>query len=137
MRAVLFCAVLMCGCSGKPEGDKPPKDGTDQTVNPVAKLTFAELRKEYAHPIQADVKYKGKFIELTGPVWEIDSDAIGFGAMPTDRATIICKIDPAHKAEFTTVKEGKSFTLIGRVAGSHVDEITARIITLDMCRAVK
>ncbi len=135
MRQLLLCVVLGAGCSGTKE---QPKEAPGQSEKPVAKFNYEELKGEYVkQPINADVKYKGKFVEVTGPVFEMSSDTIGFSAPPSDRSVIICRIDPAHKAEFVAVKRGLPFTLIGRVVGSHQDEITETIVTLDKCRAAK
>lgn len=159
MRHLLLCVVLVVGCSGKVDGDKPGEKLTD----PSASLTDGQLLGEYEkNAIAADQKYKGKTVKLSGVVTTILPDSIGFRAVEgggdvsparyarmSDREkkhfdfgyspNVLCKIDSANKEAFATATKGKPLTIVGRVVGLTKDEdaYEGRVVILEMCQVAK
>jgi hypothetical protein len=85
--------MLLTGCSGKkdPTGDGnatdgkkessrdqgPPKDGKTSDGKPVASMTTAEFVAAYEkNAEEADEKYKGQVVELTGRVLEVFQNSV-------------------------------------------------------------
>jgi hypothetical protein len=90
----LLLAMLIVGCSPLPSNQPPPTVTVIQTVEatrpslaktpspaplePLIKISVADLALEYEkNAVAADVKYRGKLIELEGTIGEFGRDLSG------------------------------------------------------------
>jgi hypothetical protein len=129
----------------------------------VATLSAAGLWQEFgANPLQADSKYKGKVLKVTGTVRTVEPNErgryfVGFevfpqGSLPAGQSDqqkkwfnegyppmVICYLDPAMRSKFEEVKKGQRIEVLGRCVGRKKDPSGLKdyIVVLKDCRMPK
>lgn len=106
----------------------------------VMKVDYEELHKDYMdNPIAADEKYKGKILELTGEVYNIDREIAGNpyitfnigGEYSFQDVRITFKKSEEEKV--TKLKKGQEVTIKGKCMGT----LLSTTVSLNDCEIVK
>jgi hypothetical protein len=163
---------ILLGCGDKPGPDQPASTNSkagpsteapplkEPLGKPVATLDAATLWQEFgANALQADSKYNGKVLKVTGTVNAIEPIEggryfVGFevlpqGGLPTGQyrrpsdsrhpAMIICYPDSAGQSKFEEAKKGQVFEVLGRCVGRKNDPTGFQdyIVVMEDCRMPK
>lgn len=145
---LLLAGLVGCSSSSSPSPSRSsaspeastaaPKDRPAPPAAPVAKLREVDLWNAYdENALKAEAKYTGKLLEVHGELTVIERDHVGFSVVDGDtKASIVCMIDPAHKAAFAEAKKGKRFAVIGTCKGTEerLGVYMNRVILLLRCR---
>ena len=135
-----FVVVLvLLGIAGSQMGDTA-KTEVAQTSNqeekkievPVAtlKVTATQISEDYkANEVAADVKYKGKTVEISGLVGDIGKDILDtpYVTFQTEQYAIVnqvqCMFSKTDEQKLTNLSKGQKITLTGEVSGKLVSVI--------------
>ena len=106
----------------KKNGDKWQWSALDEElINAPIKVTADELGKDYAsNTISADRDYKGKVLQITGEIFQVDKDkknniyiALGTKLLPD----VYCFVKKSHYSKVTELEAGKEITITGICTG--------------------
>lgn len=112
----------------------------EEKENNIIKVDYEKLHKDYMdNPIAADEKYKGKILELTGKVYNIDREIAGNpyitfnigGEYSFQDVRITFKKSEEEKV--TKLKKGQKVTIRGECRGT----LLSTTVSLNDCEIVK
>lgn len=130
---ILVIVVALMG-AGYWLWNKPHEDIADAT--PELSIQSQELIRAFETNEQdANNKYVGKLIEVSGKVFQIDNTADGSTNILLESenpmSTVMCQLDPLQKQEHSGLVVGQSIILKGKCSGFTTD------VVLDRCHIVK
>lgn len=112
----------------------------EEQADNVMKVDYEKLHKDYMdNPIAADEKYKGKILELTGEVYNIDREIAGNpyitfnvgGEYSFKDVRITFK--KSEEKKVTELKKGQTITIRGECRGT----LLSTTVSLNDCEIVK
>lgn len=120
-----------------PKPEPKPEPAKDETI--VAKLNCVPFWEEYGKNVAAaDMKYKGKLVQLTGRIERVDKDNDGYfvslvcvsgeGWGPN----VVCRFGQDDAAEFAKIKPQEGVTLVARVVGYRRSAAAFREYAVDL-----
>ncbi len=105
--------------------NKPPADVAG--MNPEFKLTATALNDAYEkNEKEANEKYLGKIIEVTGEISSIEKDSTATLVLSTggnSMSTVRCTLSPHEKTEENSLSVGNPIKLKGKCTGKLFDVV--------------
>ena len=103
----------------EPTPEPAPAPEPESTPTPEISVTAVNLYKEYfLNEVAADLKYKGKLLEVTGRVTDIDTDFSGnptvtFGMDVYSLSGVLATFNKSELSNVANISLGQQITVIG------------------------
>jgi hypothetical protein len=116
-----FCAMglLAVGSVDSEEDTKRVK-----TSEPVEAISSHQLYSQYeANEVEADNRYKGKIVAVSGTIGDIGKDLMDQAYVllssgdPTGMFGVQCFFDESEESSFSSIRSGQQVTIKGQVEG--------------------
>ena len=119
--ALLMIIFLWAGCSG------PEDTGSGKVKEvPAVEMEATELASDYAeNEMEADKKYKGKIVVVTGKIYQIGKDPLGqpfivIGGRAFGYSGVQCVFARGKDSSVAALSKGQFVSVKGKVGGKNV-----------------